>query len=342
MKTYFNTITLAAHIGASVAALVVAFGASIGFYDMTGSMPIAVLGGVGIASILAIGWYTLITLGSRARRGAAKGAVVALGAVLVLAALGTSGWALATAIGGKQALAAYQSRSLAEHEIALAAAMSRVNAQIDFVDIVSQHAVATGLLGDEEGRSGRGPLFRSYERTQESLNNAAQGMTVKLEDGETIYRFGIADLDKASAALGTPVFRLHMTNVESAIAELNAIDVSDDVKNIGMVGLNDKGLPELDGLTSSLRSASDIAVGAPVAIPRYVPMTRSDAVLSERPAGAWIAAFAIDFAPLILLLIVMIAAGEPLLREDRKVKGRKTDESIREDELEVSGLRSVT
>ena len=97
---YFQFIVRVAHWGATVAALIVAAGATIGFHDMTGSWPIALLGGIGIASILALGWYILISMGSRVRRTSAKALTITLGVFLVVAALGTSGWALATAIGG--------------------------------------------------------------------------------------------------------------------------------------------------------------------------------------------------------------------------------------------------
>lgn len=339
---YFNAIVRVAHFGATVAAIVVAFGATIGFHDMTGSWPLAVLGGAGIASLLGLGWYTLITLGSRARRIAAKALTISLGILLVTVALGTSGWALATAIGGKQALADYQSRALAEHETALADAYARVNGQLDLVDVVSQHAAATRILSEEEGRTGQGPLYRSYQRTAENLDNAAEGMRGQIDAADKHYASGIQALDTAMFALGDgEVFRAAMVDVEAAITALNAVDVSGDILSVGMVGLNDRGLPELDTLTQSLRDAGETGAQEPVEVPRYVAMSRSEATLSERPVGAWIAAASIDVAPLVLLLIVMLAASEPLLREDRKPKARVTDDEIREAEDNVIGMKDA-
>ena len=109
---HFDLSTRLAHAAATIAALVAAFGASVGFFHMTGELWLAVLGGLGIASILAIGWWVLITAGARVRRTGAKVQTISLGTILVIIALGTSGWALATAIGGKQALADYQMRAL--------------------------------------------------------------------------------------------------------------------------------------------------------------------------------------------------------------------------------------
>ena len=335
---YFQFIVRVAHWGATVAALIVAAGATIGFHDMTGSWPIALLGGIGIASILALGWYILISMGSRVRRTSAKALTITLGVFLVVAALGTSGWALATAIGGKQALANYQTRALTEHELALADAMSRVNGQLELVDSVSQTAAATRLLAAEEGRSGEGPLYRSYMRTQENLEGAAELMNVKILEGQDLYQRGIIALDVANQNLGNAEdFRLAIGEVQKVITLLNGIDVSGDITSIGMVGLNDRGLPELSTLTANLQSIAADADTKLVDVPRFVPATRSEATMSERPLGAWIAAIAIDTAPLILLLLVMVAVNEPLLREARKTKHRTSDDEIRAQEDIVEG-----
>ncbi len=339
---HYNMITTVGHVGATVAAVVVAFGATIGFHDMTGQWALAALGGVGIASILGLGWLSLITIGSRARRPQGRVLTLVVGVVLVAVALGTSGWALATAIGGKAALASYQMRSLTEHEIALTDAMARVTGQEELVDAVKQHSAATIALAKEEGRSGQGPNFRSYQRTAENLTNASDVMAKTLSEGEGHYLNGLDALEKANKSLGNAeTFRLALSDVQSSIVSLNAIDISNDVLSIGMVGLNDRGVPELDTMTSSLRDIAEGSTVDPVTVPRFIGKSRSDATMSEFPVGAWIAAISIDMAPLILLIIVMFAAGEPLLREERRTKRRISDEEIRVNEEEVKGLRVV-
>ena len=63
---YFQFITRVAHWGATVAALIVAAGATIGFHDMTGSWPIALLGGIGIVMGLSTFGYKVIeTIGRK-------------------------------------------------------------------------------------------------------------------------------------------------------------------------------------------------------------------------------------------------------------------------------------
>lgn len=341
-RTYFANIVLLAHIAATIAAGVVAFGAAIGFFDMTDSWPLAVLGGVGIASILGLGWWNLITAASKTRRAGAQAGVVTLGVVLVAIALGTSGWALATAIGGKQALSAYQVRALSEHETALTEAHSRALAQNDLVDTVRQNATATRLLGREEARTGEGPLFRSYERTASNLDTAAADMESKVSGAAAIYEDGRAAVAQANESLGNAEgFRMALADIAMAIRDLNAIDVSDDILSIGMVGLNDKGLPELSGLTQDLRNAAESSETEPVEVPSYVSATRAEATLSERPAGAWIAAAAIDTAPLLMLLMVILLGREPLLREERQARRHVTEDDIREQEARIDGPRLV-
>ncbi len=340
--TFYETTTRVAHVGATVAALIVAFGASMGFYHMTGNYYVAILTGVGIAAGLALSWYILITLASRARRGASRAAIATFGALLVAVAIGTSGWALATAIGGKAALASYQARALAEHEIALADATSRVNEQLSLVDFVHQTAAATRAKADEESRTGRGPNYRGMMDTSERLDRAAGDMQDEIDRAGTTRAAGLAALDRADRALGdAEPFRLALADVTAAIVELNAIDVSPEVMSIGMVGLNDRGLPELSDLDQNLRDRADNAVGQTIAVPRYISVNRADATLSEFPMGAWIAATAIDVMPFLLMLLVMVASTEPLLREQRKGRTRVSDDEIRTNEEELNGPRLV-
>ncbi|MEP1425858.1 MAG: hypothetical protein ABJX32_04725 [Tateyamaria sp.] len=335
---HFDLSTRLAHAAATIAALVAAVGASVGFYHMTYEVWLAALGGIGIASILGIGWWVLITAGARARRIGAQAQTIVLGALLVAIALGTSGWALATAIGGKQALADYQMRALVAYEAALIEAKGNVDAQADLVDTVRQHASATGLLGREEARTGEGPLFRSYVRTEQNLSNAADVMSQKLAQADGVYTAGQNSIAEANRNLGdAEAFRLSISAVGNAIRNLNDIDVRSDVLGIGMVGLNDRGLPELSNLTSDLRRASETAKFKPVEVPPYTSVSRAQATLSERPAGAWIVAFSIDTAPLIMLLMIMALIREPLLRETTRERKHVSDEQIRVSEENVRG-----
>lgn len=59
-------------------------------------------------------------------------------------------------------------------------------------------------------------------------------------------------------------------------------------------------------------------------------------------AGAWIAAAAIDMAPFILLLIVMLGVSEPLLRDSRPVRRKVSDDEIRVNESNVVGINRGT
>ena len=340
----FTTTVKMARFAAIIAASVAAVGATMGFYEMTENIVISGLFGVGIASLLGIGWHLTISAAENTRRNTNRIALVAVGVMLVSVAIATSGWSLVTAIGGKQALASYQQSVLQDHEIALAASYSRVNAQADLVDYVSQHATATGLLADEEGTSGKGPLYRSLMRTKDNLNGAAGSMNATIEAGESYYLIGLSNLEAGADNMGDDVlFRENMAAVQSSIASLNSIDVTGDVLSMGMVGLNDKGLPELSNLTADLRTAAEGAESEAVAIPHFNNVNRSEAVMLNPPIGAWIAAIAIDAAPFIFLLLVLLLANEPLLRDMANPKPikYKTDDEIRNSEDNVVGINKA-
>ena len=344
--TYYNLIVRLAHIAATVAAIVVAFGASIGFHDMTGSLPLAILGGVGIASILGLGWYALITAGSRARRGGAKLAIVSLGVLLVAVALGTSGWALATAIGGKSAMAVHNSAQVEEHETALNDAYARVTGQTGVIDAMVTASTAyegyaqAETAGDLGNGGGCGPRCRTYQRAGDAIDTEAANLTSQV-DAARVAQLEALELLAMARTSDDPAPLL--AQVASTVAFLNAVDL--DAGNVGILNYTatSSGLEGVqnEGLTQAIIDADEELPPA-VDVPEYRDVTKSEATAMywDRVVGAWIAAFAIDLAPLVMLLIVMAMAMEPLLRDDKpKIKFRpaKSNDEIRVNEEDVSG-----
>jgi len=333
--THFTTLVNIAHIGATVAALIIAIGASLGFYHMTGSLWTAVLAGVGIASLLGFGWWGLISLGSRARRLTVRILTVVLGITLVFVALGTSGWAIATAIGGKTALTDYQLENLSAYEEALAEAGGRIDRQHQAIRQVRIAEAGMRLLRDEEGLTGQGPNYRTFTRAQARLIDLANAMEDVLDESELRLKDGEAALERASTLLGTEEpFRLALAEVEGVVRAINTVDVSVQLNEVGVVTRDSDGLPKLTGLYQDLDREVGSLDFAPVEVPKYAPKTRSEAVLSGGAPGAWIAAVAIDAAPLLFLFMVMLASYEPLMREAKASK-TKSNETIREEETDL-------
>jgi hypothetical protein len=345
--TYYNLIVRLAHIAASIAAAVVAVGASIGFHDMTGSLWLAILGGVGIASILGLGWWALITAGSRARRGAAKAAIVSIGILLVAVALGTSGWALATAIGGKSAMTVHNAAQIELHETALNDAYARVAGQTGVIDAMSTASTAYSgyadaeVAGDLGNGGGCGPRCRTYQRAAEAIDTEADNLQSQVDGARDAQ---LAALGALAAARTSDDPALLLAEVASTVALLNAVDL--DAGNIGILQYTatSTGLEGVsnEGLTQAIIDADKVLPPA-VAVPEYRDVTKSEATLMywDRVIGAWIAAFAIDVAPLVMLLIVMAMAMEPLLREAKpriQLRPAKSNDEIRVKEDDVNNV----
>lgn len=341
MKTHFHNLATVSRITALICAGIAGIGAAIGFSDMTANLPLSVLLGGGVAIVLAFGWHTLLSAAEHSRRTLTRVGLVTAGVLLVCVALATSGWSLATAIGGRTALSQAQATALADHAAALDAAKARVDAQEALINTVKQSAVATQMLGAEEGTSGEGPLFRSYQRTSENLDILATSMTDDLGKAAAAVQAGTEALTAGRAALGNDdAFSRAMADAEAATAALLAIDISRRVLSVGMVGLNDAKQPQLEPITAALYKAAAGSVPAAVEVPVYAPMTRAQATF-ERAGSvlpAWIAAIGVDVTPLILLCLLLLLSHEPLLREVSAPKVRVSDDELRVREDNVVGL----
>ena len=344
MKNRYEKLSITARLLSLICACVAGGGAFIGFTDMTGNPIIAGLIGGGVALILGFGWHFTLHAAEHSRRGLKPISTLAVaGVLLVCIALATSGWSLATALGGRSALAHAQAAALSAHASALTEAKDHVDGQSVLINKVRQAAAASHLLGGDEGRSGQGPRFRSYLRTEANLITLADNMQSDLTSKAAPYvKQGEDALAAGRAALGTDApFAAAMADAEAAVGSLSAIDISRTVLDAGLVTVNDKGLPQLDPITKALYTAADAAKPTPVVLESYVPMTRSQATsqFADTIIPAWVAAVGIDVAPFLLLILMLVLAGEPLLRAEVEPKHKVTAEEIRVADANVIGLR---
>ena len=332
---HYENLVRTAHIAALVAAGVAAFGASIGFWHLTGNWIIAAITGVGIASILAFGWHALITAASRARRMATRATVTALGVLLVGVAIASSGWMLASAIGGHQALSLHNREQIQAHATALTDAHARVTAQGPLRDAVENGAAVYRTYVDEERLSGCGPRCRAYDGMASHMQQVVVDLDTQIADADKAFAKG---RDALQAARNGDDVEAALTTVATVVAELNAVNLSAD--NVSLVrftsgadGVRTTGTDQIGAEIMAL----DADLPDPVAVPYYQSITPAQAVWDYRGkvAGAWVAALAIDVAPLIALIWVLVLAGEPLLREKRTPVKPHTNADIRSEERDL-------
>ena len=222
---------------------------------MTGDWLIAALVGVTIAVLLGIGWHILINAAANTRRAGNRAGLIAVGLVFVAVALATSGWSLATAIGGKTAIEQHHKAALSEYETGLTSALSRVDGQRPLVEAVSvARSVYSGRveaeIAGDNGRSGCGPNCRKLQAVSDNLATYQQGIENQIASAGTIYAEGAAALAQARQNIGTPQFSAGLAGVETAITLLNGINVTDGVSRVGMTveGGNDPADAQIVGL----------------------------------------------------------------------------------------------
>jgi hypothetical protein len=341
----YNTVTKLSGFAAIIAAATVSIGATMGFHELTGSWLTAGLIGVTIAVLLGIGWHVLIRSAAHTRRTGNRVGLIGIGAIFVCIALATSGWSLATSIGGKTALEQHQKAALAQYENGLAKALARVNGQRSLVEAVAvarsvySGRVAAEIAGDN-GAAGCGPQCRQLQAASANLTQYQRGVEAQIESASEHWTEGSTALSIARSDIGTANFEGGLAGVEKAMTMMNSINVTDGVSRVGMVSGNAN-----DPLTQNIVTVAKELDVAPVAVPTYTPISKAEATLAYSSAviGAWIAAVAIDAAPFIFLILVLMLFNEPLIRDQANPKPRHvvTPEEIRAREGNVIGINGV-
>jgi hypothetical protein len=349
--TYTSLLTTA-KAAAFVAAGIAAFGTAIGLHAASPNAGwlIPALVGIGLAALLAAGWHVVLHGAAYSRHGKGITASIVGGLLLAAIALGASGWTLATAIGGSAAQGIYHQQALQQHEAALVIAYERVQAQQAIVEQLALTATAyTGFAESEErgdfGAPGCGPACRDYQRVGANMQSLGRDLRGVLDDAKETFELGqqaVAIGRSAISADDPETFGIAMAAIASAVSELNAVDVSTRATGGGMVEWEQaNGGPTAanrDNLTEAVHDVAEAAVLDPVPVPVFAPMTRGEAVITyrDRVPGAWIVAAAVDLSPLVLLLLVMAYAREPLLRQ-MEARVVATDNEVMRRELTLVG-----
>lgn len=348
----YKTLTALAGIGAMIAATTVSIGATLGLHSITDNWFIAAPFGIGLGLVIGILWHMTIQSAASARRGLNRWALVIIGMVLVGIAISTSSWSLATAIGGKQALQGVHVEAIQTHADALYAAHNRVRQQSALIDVTGQVATAYAGASESEasgglsGRAGFGPKAQKYALVADSFRGAASDMQGTLDEAQTTYKAGQAQLNDARRAMSTGD-KMAVSNalnaVQSTISDLNAVDITGNVANTGIVNFTTgtKGVSQVadDELTSKVQQTAASIDTTPIPVPVFVPTSQATAIVDR--AGdvplAWIMAISFDFLPFALLVLVLLLWNEPLMREAAMPK-RTSDDEIRTREENVVGF----
>ena len=343
-KTHYQKISTIARHTAIICAIVAGIGSSIGLNEIqpSGGWFIPVLIGLGIAAVLATGWHLVITGAEKARTPRGVIGVVGGGILLAMLAIGSSGWSLVTAISGDLASQAHMEGTLQEYEATFQAAQSRVDRQAVIPDMVAQAAATYGALArDEEsgriGPAGCGKRCIAYQDVESNYNALAAGLSGMIDGAHQTRQDGLAALASARQAVMTANqdgFRDAILTAGTVIESLKAFDLTARIERIGFVDVSvAEGLSQLSRIDQTLRDkAAQVASDkSDLVVPVFRPISKGEAVIRyfDRVAAAAILALGIDLAPLLLALLILAFAYEPLMRntEEKDEEARKQQAS---------------
>lgn len=272
---------------------------------------------VTLTTLLAGSWHILLGAAATAR-GGRLAVVLGLGAALVALAIATSSWWLATALGGGAALRHHRAAAVAVLEATGRAVLDAATPELQLLRQVEAAAEGYGALAAREaeggvrtGRKGRGPVARELEDVAAAF--AAQAAAMRELAGQREARLAAmaAALRRAVAAEEETAFVTALAEAHALVAEAERMRATDLAMagSVQLPGLS--ATPELGRLAEAVTAtAARIArERPPVAMPGYVPLTRSEAVLVHADAvpAAWMVAVALDALPLLLLAILVVA-----------------------------------
>ena len=330
---------------ALVAAAFAGIGVTIGLHDV-GSQDgwmLPVLTGGAIAVLFGTAWHVLIGFGARVRRREAVIAVAAAGVVLTVMTLGASALSIAAAVAGRGATQAV----LADRVDGYAESLDEAHRQaLTFAPLIETASIASAAYSsmaeqEADGKlgagSGCGPRCVEMQSFAATYAQAQVALTDLREQADTYRDAGataVVGLRNAAAAGDQQAFMMSSVDLGAAISELNGINSTPITSTTGVVVVDTAQDVALDDQTAAFHSQADALLTQRQTItpPGFVPFSVFDAVRWEAFGAALhgvIVAASVDILPLLALMIVMLTANEPLLRDAPRMRKPKPTEAER-------------
>jgi hypothetical protein len=342
---------------ALVAAAFAGVGVTIGLHDVGAhdGWMLPVLTGAAISVLFGTAWHVLIGFGARVRRREAVFAVSAAGVMLTAMTLGASALSIAAAVAGNGATQAV----LASRVDAFAETLDEAHRQaLTFSPLIETASIASaaytsmakqeaeGKLGAKSGCGPRCVEMQSFAATYGQAQVALTALRGEADGYRDTGAAAIVGLRTAAAAGDQQAFMRSTVDLGAAVSDLNGINPTPITSTTGVVVVDTAQDVSLDAQTASFHTQAETLLAArqTVTPPAFVPFSVFDAVRWEAFGAALhgvIVAASVDLLPLLALMIVMLTANEPLLRDAPRMRKRKPTEaernaSIRSEEDEAS------
>ncbi|TKZ15917.1 hypothetical protein FAP39_16325 [Shimia litoralis] len=332
-------------------AILAAVSTTIGLHasDPAAGWFIPVLTGVVIAFALGVLWHVLIEAAERVRSSLGITVIVIIGALGVGFALMSSASNIAAAMAGKASVSAELTDRVDAYSKALSKSAVAAKSFQPLVDITSAAGAtmegkanleASGLNGTGTGCGQRCETYKGAAASFQTTSGQLQALSAEVEALRLQGLGYVGDLRTAASSSDQAAFGRAAQNLSAVIDQLNAVDHMPLVAATGMVTVTNLS-SELTPETSSLQTKAKDIAGERVTVeaPVFVPFSVGEATRAQMFGAAlqaWIAAAAIDALPFVFMLLVLLTAREPLLRD---VPSQSTKERTPEAER-VAKIRS--
>lgn len=350
---------------AVIAAIFAGIGVTIGLHRMDAlhGWLLPVITGLAIALLFGVAWHVLIGFGARVQRREAVIGVVAAGILLTAMTLGASALSIAAAVAGASATQAVLADRVDGYAESLDAAHREATVFVPLIETAAITSAAYSAMADQEAQgrlgsgSGCGPRCVEMQSFASGYAQAQAGLTELRAAADGFRDRGEAAVAglRGAAALGDQDAFLRATvALGSAVSDLNGVNAQPIVATTGVVVVDTAQDVALDDQTDAFHAEAEALLAGRelVETPVFVPFSVFDAVRWEAFGAALhgvIVAASVDLLPLLALIVVMLTAKDPLLRDGPRVRQPRPgqierNEAIRQEEDDArrgSALRVV-
>ena len=286
---------------------------------------LAVAVGIVAAGGLATGWHYTLGIASHAEEPHKKALAAVLGVGLCGIGAATSAWFLCEKIGGASALQTYQVGYVQELRNAHDTVGANGAAEQGILAAIETGGAALRSKAESEDaaalisgkRRGKGVVYRTLNDAADNLANMAtklQSIAGERDEKLTDAKRTLDEATRAIAARDAAQFETAATRAATEISAADRMRLAATASGLGSSQTSDYARAPIAATFDEIRKVTRLANNnrREVMVPVFVPIDAKEAVKTNPPVLAWMAALLIETIPLILLAVLLV-----LWREER-------------------------
>jgi hypothetical protein len=286
---------------------------------------LAVAVGIVAACGLATGWHYTLGVAAHAVEPHKKAQAFVLGVFLCGIGAATSAWFLAEKIGGASALQTYQLGHVQELHKAYDTVGANVASEQGLLAAIEAGGTALRNTAESEnaaalissGKRGKGVVYRTLNDAADNLASMAtklQSIAGERDEKLTDAKRTLSEATRAIAARDAAQFESAASRAATEISAADQMRLTTTVSGLGNGVTTDYARTPIAAAFGEINKVARLANSnrREVTVPVYVPIDAKEAVKTNPPVLAWLAALLIEAIPLILLAVLLV-----LWREER-------------------------